>query len=274
MRPAATPIRRCEQRNVSDAERAAGNEFGRRSLNLCQRNPPCLSSASFLGAAAARPLAPVFSCATVRFLACGAALRMNFIGGVRHHCFQGAKNCAPGGTQIGAVGKRDLSQNFLAAMRQPQQNIAAVRAAACPLQQPMSLQAVHQLHRAVMLDLQPFGKHSDGRLGCGRQPLDRKQGLILLRLNAHSPCSLLAQVLEPPNFVTEFRERSVVEFAVRACFQGRGNYIVRRCKTEGAADTASNGCAQRFNRLAARNERWNGFTPAKIVARGLQRLAE
>ena len=131
------------------------------------------------------------------------------------------------------MGKGDLPQDFFAAMREPQKDVAAVGVAACSLQQAVRLQAVDKLHGAVMLDLQSFSEDADGRFERIREALNGEQGLILLWFDTCRARGLLAEILKPPDFVTEFGERFVVDLFVSSCSQGRRNYIVRRWKIEG-----------------------------------------
>ena len=59
------------------------------------------------------------------------------------------------------MGKRDLTKNFFSATGEPQQDLPPVFAAARSFQEAVCLQAIYELHGAVMLDLKAFGKHAD-----------------------------------------------------------------------------------------------------------------
>lgn len=130
----------------------------------------------------------------------------------------------------------------------------------------MGFEAVGEFHGAVMLDLQSFGEYSYRRFGRVRESPDCEQSLILLRLNARSAGSLLAQILKAPNFVTKFGERPVIELFVCARFQGQGNYIVRRCKLEEQA-------LRRLGRMCSRIQQ-AGRAGLHGADRNLETLAE
>ncbi len=83
----------------------------------------------------------------------------------------------------------------------------------------MRLQPVCQFNRAVMLDLQALGKQADGGVRGSRQSFDGQQRLVLLRFDSGSARGLFAQVLEAPDFITELRERAIVDL-LRSDSQG------------------------------------------------------
>ena len=72
------------------------------------------------------------------------------------------------------------------------------------MNQPAGLQAVDQFNRAVMLNLQPLGKRSNGCSLAAGQSLHRQKRLMLLRLQPCGPRRLLAEIQEPPKLVAEF----------------------------------------------------------------------
>lgn len=112
--------------------------------------------------------------------------------------------------------ERKLRQQFRAAWCKRQQNFAAVGAAARAPQQTASFEAVHQFDGAVMLDLQAFRERAHSGLLRVRQTLNRQKRLMLLGLDAGRARSLLAEIYESANFVSELRERLIVEFVLRA----------------------------------------------------------
>ena len=111
-------------------------------------------------------------------------------------------------------------EQLRAVARDAQQNFATVRAATDSVEQSMNFHAIHQLDGAVMLDLQPLGEHANGGLLRAWQPLNRKQGLMLLGLDAGGTRGLLAEIHETPNLVAKFRQPLVIEAAMHARFHG------------------------------------------------------
>lgn len=113
-----------------------------------------------------------------------------------------------------------LLKQFRATARDAQYNLAAIGATADSLEQSVSLQTIRQLDRAVMLDLQPLGKHADGGFLCAQQAFNRQQRLMLLWLEARGASGLLAEIYKTPDLVAKFRQCLIIETGMRACFHG------------------------------------------------------
>jgi len=73
-----------------------------------------------------------------------------------------------------------------------------------------ALQAIDQLDRAVVLDLEPLRQLADRRLPIRRQPPQRQEQLVLLRLETDGARCLLAPAQELPEPVPELGKRLVV----------------------------------------------------------------
>jgi hypothetical protein len=69
----------------------------------------------------------------------------------------------------------------------------------------LSLQAVHQLYRAVVFYLKPLGQHPDTWLLARSQAADGQERLVLVWLDTDMSCGLLAEIQESSNFITEIR---------------------------------------------------------------------
>jgi hypothetical protein len=115
--------------------------------------------------------------------------------------------------------KSDLAKNFVSAAGEPQQNLTSIFATAHSFQKAVYFKTIDEFHGAVVLDLKPFGKDANGGVTRNGQPLDGKQSLILLGLDASGTRGLLAQILETAHFVTKLRESAVVEFLVSKVLQ-------------------------------------------------------
>ena len=72
------------------------------------------------------------------------------------------------------------------------------------------LQAVYQLHRAVMLNEQSRGEFADCRFGAFRQAMYRKQQLMLLRLKAMLFRRGFAEMKELPDLSAELGQVPVL----------------------------------------------------------------
>lgn len=107
--------------------------------------------------------------------------------------------------------KRNAFEFTVAGRRELHQHLAAILPAARAPHQPALFQPVNQFHRAVVLDLKPFGEKADrGSLLC-RNAFHGKQCLILLRLESGGARVALAEVQIPPNRIPERGQRLVVE---------------------------------------------------------------
>ena len=93
-------------------------------------------------------------------------------------------------------------------------------------EKPSLFHAVHQLDRAVMLDLQPLGQTADRRFLIGRQAAQRQQAHVLLRLKPNGTCRLFAVIEIPPDEKTELGEGAIFNSAGGAIHPL--HYIVQR----------------------------------------------
>jgi hypothetical protein len=97
-------------------------------------------------------------------------------------------------------------ENFFAAWGQMQNHLAPVSPGPFPAQELSSFEPVHQLHDAVVAQLQPLGKLADARLAAGGQSAQGQHEQVLLRLEVRVARGFLATVQEDPNLVSEFRK--------------------------------------------------------------------
>src|SRR4051812_41280616 len=79
---------------------------------------------------------------------------------------------------------RQAREDAVAFRGQLDEHRAPVVRAALPPHEPALLAAVDEAHRALMLDLQPLRDGAHRRFFVLRQPLQRQQQLMLLRLEA------------------------------------------------------------------------------------------
>src|SRR5580704_1011377 len=73
-----------------------------------------------------------------------------------HGVLQGSDQRRPSHAQLGLVMKRQSAQDLLALRSQRKQHLTPILAPAMPLHIAARSQPVHQLHRTVMLNLQPL----------------------------------------------------------------------------------------------------------------------
>ena len=78
----------------------------------------------------------------------------------------------------------------------------------------MPRQAIDELHRGVVVDLEALGEHPDRGRSAPLQSLDLEQGEVLLRFDARGPRGDFAPPQESPDAVAEIGERGIVD---RAC---------------------------------------------------------
>ena len=108
--------------------------------------------------------------------------------------------------QFSAMRKAECPQESLSAESNLQHYLAAILLAARTPDQAFGLQTVCQFNRTVMLNLQPFGQNADRCNLAGRQPLDRQQSLVLMRLDSCDARSRFAEIQEAADFVAEISE--------------------------------------------------------------------
>jgi hypothetical protein len=82
------------------------------------------------------------------------------------------------------------------------------------LDETLLLQTVHQFHRTVVPELQPLRQISNARFLGWWNSLQGEHELVMLRLEASSPCGFLAKAHKTADLVAKFREG-----LVGGCFQ-------------------------------------------------------
>src|SRR5437868_14948209 len=97
--------------------------------------------------------------------------------------------------------ERELSEDFLAFRSQRHQYLAPITARPVALYEPVCRQTVHQLDRAVMLDLQALGQFTDPWANIPGQAFQRQKQLVLTRLQACPARGLLAETKETADLV-------------------------------------------------------------------------
>src|SRR5579862_4673435 len=123
------------------------------------------------------------------------------------------------------VRDRKPPQQRLAAAREPEQDFPAILAGLLAPDGAMLGEPVNQLDGAVMLDLQPLSELTNRRAGAFRQAFDRKQQLVLRRLEPILAGRVGAELQEAANLVAEFRQSAVFP---RGEIGGSHTYIVSR----------------------------------------------
>ena len=99
--------------------------------------------------------------------------------------------------------QRKLAQHFFTLGRELQMNFAAVFRPALAAYKAAGLEAIHQLNRAMVLDLETFGDFGDLGTDVERQPLEREKKLMLARLKTCLARRPLAEPQEPAYLVPE-----------------------------------------------------------------------
>lgn len=126
------------------------------------------------------------------------------------HSFESAEQRGTRGAKLRLMRQRKLPQKPFAAYGQPQQYFPAVRLTASAAQQAFCFHPIHQLDSAVRLNLQSVCKHADGRAQTHGQTLDREKSLMLLRCDAGSAGSLLAEIQKAADFISTLRKGSII----------------------------------------------------------------
>lgn len=72
-------------------------------------------------------------------------------------------------------------------------------------------EAIDELNRRMMLNLEPLGQRTDRHGPPALQPLDLEQEEILLGLHARAPSRHLASPEEPSNLVAQVGKRAVID---------------------------------------------------------------
>jgi hypothetical protein len=108
------------------------------------------------------------------------------------------------------VQHRERTQNAAASRRQPHVDFATVRLTRHAKHQSFGFHASHQLHRAVVTNLQPLRKIADTDFVTCRHALDGEQKLVLLGLNANQAGSVFAESYKAPDLVAKLGQGAVV----------------------------------------------------------------
>src|SRR5205085_10727640 len=121
----------------------------------------------------------------------------------------GGSQQRPEGLQSFAVIERQVAQQPLAPAGQFNQHHATVRSGRAAAYQPVALRAIDKLDRAVVLDLQPAGKFTNGGLQAGGQAFNGQQQLMLLRFEASFARGFLTEAQEVANVIAQLGERAI-----------------------------------------------------------------
>jgi hypothetical protein len=108
-----------------------------------------------------------------------------------------------------------VGEHRLAALRDAQPNRAAILRAAIAHDEARFDETIHELDNRVMTNTQLRRQRTHGRLDARWQPANGQQELMLTRLDADLPCRRFRERTEPPQLVTEGRQRSVVSIRER-----------------------------------------------------------
>ncbi len=123
---------------------------------------------------------------------------------------QHSDECRPRLSQLRTVIHGEVMECALTCWREMDNHLPPVSFAPCSLHIPMSRKPVHQLHHAVVSQLQPLGEcRHVGRFPFWH-PLDCQHQLVLLWLHPCGPCRILAKPEEQADRVAEFVQSSVV----------------------------------------------------------------
>src|SRR5580698_6204754 len=127
---------------------------------------------------------------------------------------------------------------------------------------PASREPVHQLDRAVMLNLQSLRQFADPWPNPFRQSLERQHQLVLMGLNTRRSRRLLAEMQEFSNLVPQLRQRLIVGLG-KFFFHDCANYIVLRCNLiqKHAAHPEDPILQQQANARAS-GSRWSPASPS------------
>ena len=140
-----------------------------------------------------------------------------------------------GGAQFVAVRQRKLLEYSVAARRDNELHLAAIRAIARPPDPATCFETMAQFHRAVVPNLEPLGQKADRCLRSERPTFDCQQSLMLLRFNPGGARNDLAKVQEPANFMPEVCEGRVINQSSHAPSHPT-QYIVLRYNCSGEAE--------------------------------------
>src|SRR5436190_6198889 len=105
---------------------------------------------------------------------------------------------------------RELPQNRFAVCRDFQKDLTPIFPALPFAYQPLEDKPVRQSYCAVVTDVQSLRNFTDVRLDSFRQAFQGKKQLMLLRIEARSPCRLLAEMKEQTNLISKLAEGPVI----------------------------------------------------------------
>ena len=117
--------------------------------------------------------------------------------------------------QLRLMAHREAAQNTFTFRRQPKQHLPAVVLASRSFAQVGDLEPICELYGAMMLNLQPFRQHANGRLLAVRKSLNHQQRLMLLGLNSSLARGTFAEIEEPPEFISESRQSLIIQCSHR-----------------------------------------------------------
>ena len=107
--------------------------------------------------------------------------------------------------------QRESSQEPFPLRQKLYQHLAPILISAMPGSQSSALQAIDQLHRAVMLQLHSFCERTNRGAHVRRKTLNREQQLVLLGFESGGAGSRFAEVQKTPDLVAELRQGTVIE---------------------------------------------------------------
>lgn len=115
----------------------------------------------------------------------------------------------PEAPELFAVSQRELAEHSLPLSREADVRNSPVVICAQPLEEPLRLEAVDQLDRAVMFQSQSLGELSDGR-SRSTKATHREQQLMLRGIQPGRARVLLGEDQEEAKLMPKLREQTVV----------------------------------------------------------------
>jgi hypothetical protein len=94
-------------------------------------------------------------------------------------------------------------------MRQAHHHLPSILSARLSRDVSQPLQAVHQFHRTVVLQLQTAGQLANSRYNAFREPLQSQEQLVLLGFHPGRPNLLFAKSQESPDLVTKLGQGAI-----------------------------------------------------------------
>jgi hypothetical protein len=124
------------------------------------------------------------------------------------------------GLQLGKGIQGEPSENRLARRTQHDHDLSPILSLATAVDHTSHRQAVDELYRGVVVNLEALGERPDRGRSALLQSLDLEQGEVLLRFDARGPGGDFAAPQESPDAVAEVGEGGVVDRARRAWMYG------------------------------------------------------